>query len=305
MTSSTDPRSVISETVTDVAVVPGTGVSLPALRANPPVRETVVLWENVSIGPMEDAETYFEACEPCGLNHKRYRQFGAWYAFARRDAQGGSFQWDPDGMIQQIIALSRYVRPNAACTEYAARRFDRDFADPIIAPLPVADRFIAYEYRRPDERGWLDTADAYALAYLAQSFFENRPFPDRIRTAMWTSEYLVRVRFAHIHHILVVTALEALLKAGRKNTTSQFVERVVALANELNVEGVTKELALSAYRDRSGNVHGSQQRVSSLEDVMPLQDVLRATIKRAIEERDFCSRFESDVAIQTAWPMPR
>lgn len=290
------------EEVIDVAVIPGTGLWHRQFVDAPPVREAVQIWGDLTLGPISDPDRFFAACGARGENFDPHRQFGALYAFQRRDAPGGSFQWDPDGLIQQTIALSRFVRPNSHCTEYAARLIDRE-AKPIIAPVPLEARYYAYAYQRESERGWLDLADAEALAHLVTCFFANRPFPERLRTAMWTAEYFVRVAFQHIHHMLVVTALEALIKTSQHRSTRQFASRVAALAEDLSVPGVNEELAVRAYKARSDAAHGEQQTVGDPNELSLVEDVLRAAVRRAVEDPDFCALFSSAESVEARWPL--
>jgi hypothetical protein len=123
-------------------------------------------------------------------------------------------------------------------------------------------------------------------------------------------------------------ALEALFKTERFDATRQFVARIPRVAADLGIDGVDATFADRMYDARSDWVHGSHVRLFAsgtdrqpdattdtdsaptneerrvLEDVARLQDVLRAVVRRCIQEPGFRGIFEDDDAIRDRWPVP-
>ena len=107
---------------------------------------------------------------------------------------------------------------------------------------------------------------------------------------------------------LVVAALESLVKVGRESLTQQFAQRVPALAKDLGVE-LSVEECEEVYNDRSALVHGAGVDLSQAHDeeefgrrFNSLQEVLRRTVRLAIEDLGFAVVFEKDETIRERWP---
>lgn len=247
------------------------------------------------------------ACEPRGLNFVARRQFGQLYSFVRRDAPPPDGAWDPDGALNAAISLSRLVRTNAHSTRYAARVTTRPGAPIEIAPARSSARWSAW-VQLPSERGWLDADEAKELAHLAETYWAHiDDLPPRIRHGLWMAEYAARIYWLDICWPHVVTALEALVHTGRKQSTAQFVERVVALGHELGVPGIDKEFCVRAYDLRSAGVHGERvpfhDKPEAAEELDRLLTVLRRALRRAIEAQDFREGFSSDESVRQHWPL--
>ena len=71
------------------------------------------------------AGVVMDASEPAGENLTSHRQWGQLHSVAREiDADEfaeSHWNYDADGLLNELAALSRLVRDNAICTEYAAR----------------------------------------------------------------------------------------------------------------------------------------------------------------------------------------
>lgn len=101
---------------------------------------------------------------------------------------------------------------------------------------------------------------------------------------------------------------EALLKIGRNDAKQQFAQRVPPLAAEAGIE-VTREECTRIYDDRSALVHGSNVDLSVPHELDEfgrlfalLQEALRRTVRRAIEDRAFAASLEDNAAITARWP---
>jgi hypothetical protein len=111
------------------------------------------------------------------------------------------------------------------------------------------------------------------------------------------------------------TGGQALLKVGRDGLKRQFAQRATALADELSIDGVTEEFCAEMYDARSDWVHGAHVRLfttsgegpetdeqwRALGEIAKLQDLLRAAVRRCLEER--CKM--AAVAVGTTDSRPR
>jgi hypothetical protein len=124
--------------------------------------------------------------------------------------------------------------------------------------------------------------------------------PDRIRRALWIYEYSSWTNDAGIRWALIVTGLEALLNTGGNETTAQFKIRIANLAKRLQLDmSLTK--ADQAYDLRSRVVHGcaiQDLKEKELKLYDKLDELLRQSIKKAIEDEQFRKIFESDSEIK-------
>lgn len=127
---------------------------------------------------------------------------------------------------------------------------------------------------------------------------------------------------------ILVSGLESLLSAQDGELTKQFAARVSAVAEELEIDDVDEAFCREMYKARSQWVHGSHVRLVSnglekdevqqagliegpMDDqerkvsskIALLQDVLRATVRRCIEDREFRDVFEQRRTIRERWPL--
>ena len=91
--------------------------------------------------------------------------------------------------------------------------------------------------------------------------------------------------------------------------TAQFSQRVSALAGDVGVS-LTEQRVRDLYDDRSALVHGADVDLSQPHDrsefeqgFIALQETLRRTVRRALEEPRFAAEFESPVRITARWPV--
>jgi hypothetical protein len=293
--------------------------------------EKVELGGGITIEELDHdlAELVMNACSPRGHYFVPVRQFGQRYSFVKevslQEWEKRHFTWDTERTLEDALTLSRLVRDNGYSTEYAARLIDYEDGQRCVVYVPYREDKAIYRLRRGRE--WLDAAEGRELAALLAAYWECREdLPPRVREAMWRMAFGSRIRWADMLVPILVSGLEALLKIGRRDLTQQFRRRVSALAVDLDVGGMTEDLAEQLYDGRSDWVHGSHVQLfvgpgsaaevqddepegpqtrdeeSAFAAVAVLQDVLRRAVRRAIEDPDFRQVFDADETIGKRWP---
>ena len=273
--------------------------------------------------PDDQAELVMNACTPRGHHFVPIRQFGQRFSFVREldvsEWDRHPYAWDRDGVMTDALMLSRLVRDNAYSTEYAARIIDFHDGQRIVACTLRAELDHVYRVRRT--RDWLDYDDAADLRESLAAYWSIRDMPPRVARAIWRTEYASWIKWADLILPVLVSGLEALLKTERHPATRQFKIRVAALAEDLNLDGITEEFCEGMYDARSDWVHGNRvelfaggshggeggpandEQRDAIASVARLQDVLRAAVRRAIEDPAFRDTFEADDAIRARWPI--
>ncbi len=120
--------------------------------------------------------------------------------------------------------------------------------------------------------------------------------PDRIRRALWIYEYASWTNDAGIRWAFIVIGWEALINVGPERTSNQFKTRIVTLAKKLEIE-ISGTKADQAYALRSGVLHGSAFQDLTGKDLElydKLDELLRGSVRKAIEDEPFRKVFESD-----------
>jgi hypothetical protein len=337
------PTSAAVVCVRDVLIWTTSDVDVPMeeVRAHPPIgmrfsgiaesRDPVELGRGLRLDRLskEDAELVMNACNPRGHYFAPVRQYGQRMAFIRdfsvdewRDAP---FRWDPDDVIWDALSLSRLVRDNGQSTEYAARIADfEDGEQTVVYTLPSESKH-AYRLRR--DRDWLDPDEGRELGRLLDAYWESRDeLPSRVRRAMWRAEYASWLKWADLALPILVGGLESLLKTERHQATHQFKNRVAALAQELDFDGIDGDFCERMYDARSEWVHGAHVRLFStgleaqqaadqgaqegprdaeqrhaMADIARVQDVLRRAVRRCVEDEAFRTIFADDDQIRSRW----
>ena len=309
--------------VTDVIVCASSYDDVPVdeIRAHPPVGmeprslfeaavPEVDLGDGIKLASYAHGEEIFQACGG-GQNFKPARQFGQLYSFVRErgytDVDDTLFGYDEDGRLHQALALSRLIRDNGFSLQYAARVIEQPGRERMIRPAGATDGSAAY--RVLPGREWLDGPEAEALAGLLAKYHDVT-LPPRVREALWRAEYATRMARIDMMTFAIVSGLEALVKVGFSRSTSQFKRRVPALAKAVEVEGIDAALCGRMYDARSGWAHGSmvlfdlgdspteEDKRRVLEEVAAVRDLLRAAVRKAIEDGDFRAVFLEDSAIR-------
>ena len=260
----------------------------------------------------EEAEAVMDAATPAGRNFHATRQFGQFYSLVldvpEEAIERRRYGWDPNGAISAALVLSRLVVDNAYCYEFCGRMIERDGAELQIVP-PRFDQPIAFRLR--NDRYWMTVAEAETLATLIEAYIDAAVrLSPRVHTALWHAERSAYARYLDEALVSIVTGLEALLKTDRYRITRQFIERAPQLVAELGLE-IAGDPWQGLYDARSAAVHGARtelyqpDKLGATAPVNPLvvpgiaaQTVLRAAIRRAIEDDDFRSAFIDAEAVR-------
>lgn len=311
--------------VRDVAIVPtGTDdASVAEYRDHPPAIG-FNLGHEVSIQRLseDDYKLLMAACVPRGHFFFAVPQWGQRYAIVRQvdlaTYRAEPYGWDPGGKLAAALALSRLVRDNAHCTEFAGRIVDHADGEQQIIPLTGFESRLAYRYSRT--RDWLDATDAGALRAFLDSYWAVEPnWPERVRLGIRYCERASQSPYLSESQPRLVTAFEALFNTDSTYVSRQFRERVRAVARELGIDGISGKFLDRMYDFRSKAYHGDEIPLVSgdpkvhpqlgdakqrlLADASRLQTVLRAVVRTAIENKDFRASFASRDAVRARWPV--
>ena len=198
-----------------------------------------------------------DACEPPGYNAPPAQGHDHLYTFVRQDPPAGSTLCDPDGRLQECIAISRLIRPTSIGFKYAAQlRHTPDGELKSIIPGPV-DGFGAYAWIVQTDRDWLDQTDVTALGEFWRQV-DLSSLPARLWRALWYHEYATRTELVEIRCVLVVTGIEALINTGKNQVSKQFQVRFPKLAKRFANLQVSSQDANQAYALRSEIAHGTK-----------------------------------------------
>ncbi len=278
---------------------------------HPPPKLPFVLGPDLrldTLGPL--TEPVIEACTLPGFPPGGIDPRFIPYAFVRSnppdDGLGGR-GWDPDERITRAVALSRLVWPNSVWFEHTAR-IELDGAGELRAVRPIVARRKAY-VADPTARPWLTQAEAQALAFLLARYEAldlPRPTQARLPTALWFAEHVAQTEFFEIRWVETVTALEALLATSGERIAAQFTVRFPALAKALGFTWATRTQARKIYEIRSAIVHGAHRQDAprgreTNELRLKVEEVLRAALRKAIEDDEFRASFDSNEAISYRW----
>lgn len=260
------------------------------------------------------AERLLRATDLRGEDWAPTRQYHVVHAYVRTvwDARNGGapdhlYHWDAEGRLYTCVQLSRLIRDNATSTEHAVQRLIRGDGSECLVPFDGFDSHVAYRLY-PERSGWLDVNEARELRALLAAYWDGPPLPERVRRAMRCTESVTRERYLEDALPLVVGGLESLVKIGRAYVATQFAQRVSALADDVSA-AITEARCRDLYDDRSALVHGAgvdlsrpHERDAFEQGFIQLQETLRRTVRRALEDRGFASEFQEDNRIRARWP---
>jgi hypothetical protein len=285
---------------------------VPAGREGPVEMGAGVTLESID---RELADRLFDAAGLRGENWSGgYRQFYAIQAYVRHvwrqgdDVNFGLYTWDHDARIWPTVQLARLVRDNATSTEYAVRRLIHRGGTERLVPFAGFDSHTVYRLY-PGRSGWLDVAEAAEIRALMDAWWAEPVLPSRAARALRRVASVTDRRYLEDALPVVVGGFEALLKIGRDYAKQQFAQRVPQLAADVGIE-LSREECASVYDDRSALVHGSVVDLSVPHELdeferlfQLLQEALRRTVRRTIDDRPFAESFEDDASITERWPV--
>lgn len=275
------------------------------------IREPFAITADVEVIPCswEVFHAITSACDPPGANRGRDADLRApLYLFARTNApRSPHSEWDSDEKLQLCIALSRVVRPTSLGFEYAARLVgDLHSGEFELIPGPVRG-FGAHAWISEPERDWLSPSDLTRLREVASKFFDDPlPQPSRLWQAFWFFEYTAQTERLHIRWLFVATAVESLLCTDTSQSTRHFTRRLPAMAQMVSPAPFSKDDASRMWGIRSAISHGSKRGGLGEEDLAVyrrVEEILRATLERAILDKTFRAIFASIESINAAFPV--
>ncbi len=311
--------------VRDIAIVPTGTDDAPVeeYRDHLPA-DGVDLGHGVSIEHLSDDDynLMMAACVPRGHFFFNVPQWGQRYAFVLEveldDYEEKPYAWDTKQTLSSALAMSRFVRDNVHCSEFAGRLVEHEDGEQQVIPLIGFELRLAYRYGR--DRDWLDANDAAELRTLLDRFLQVEPaLPSRVRRGIRNCDLASQTPYLSESQPRLVTGLEALLNTGPRHVSKQFQERTCALATELGINGVSGQMLDRMYDFRSKAYHGdeihllsgdpnnqpeiAEQHRELVGEARLLQRVLRATVRKAIEDDDFRGVFEEDERVRQHWPV--
>ena len=273
--------------------------------AHPPV-DSAELGRGVILGTLESGEIQLiqNACSRRGHFFYPHGHDGVRYVLWRDVTEQALSEnglvaagWDDEQIIFTAVALSRWIRDNAAGTEIVARLVDYESGGFQVRPQELFES--SHAYRLPlIERDWLDAGDATVLRSLLDAYWRRRDdLPERVSRAIWRAELASWSRWLDQTVLLVVGAFEALFATRINDLTANFKRRLALLAEMVGVEGVDADFAERIYVARSEGVHGgsvglfSQWNAAATEDVRLAISLLRNTLRTLVMHEDFALHF--------------
>lgn len=255
------------------------------------------------------------SCEPCGENLSKNRQFGAIYGVCRPEAPSPSeSKFDPDGLLNACIALSRIVYPTSFGLDYAARiRRQSDGTRTIIPGIPF--NLNPHAFVSDERSNWLVPNNVPLLRDLVAAYL-RQDAPQRVRSAMWHHESAFREYFVSSRWAILVTGLEALIHVrGEKDPTNVkrhagstrvFAQRLSAVAVALGLTLIDDAMLREIYRRRSEIVHGVglvalDSETKSLYESTEL--LLSRCVREALLNPAFSVQFATDTSVTSAFPL--
>ncbi len=295
----------------DVVVQTNANVfSNPLFDSDPPLPDRFAVGDSLWIGKIEHeaARIIFDLNEPSfhGMP-KPVTQFAQLYSYIHEiKGPGNPFEWDPDGRLQNCVAVSRLLIPTSVSLRYAGRiRYNTDSSIADISPANIRGVSIDTYLSAKPQRDWLTERDGIRLRGLIAKM-DSKPIPSRASRALWYHDYATRTYYVEVRWTLVATALESLVRVERNRSTLQFKKRVPQIATEIGVAHFGLAEAGRAYDLRSRLAHGQQLGGFTGPDrdlYDRMETVLRCAILRSIEDNEFAETLGDDQKIKKRWPL--
>ena len=271
----------------------------------------------------DQAERVMNACSPRGHYFHPVRQYGQRYTFVadvgRDEWEAHLYRWDADGLLTDVLAMSRLILDHGYSTEFAARIIEREDGEQTVMPLWTGRAV----YRLRHTRDWMTIGEVRELRELLAAYrARGESLPARVRRALWNVDYGTTVRWLDIRLPLLVIGFEGLISTSDSLVRKQFAERVPQVANSAGIDGITSSLCKAMYDARSRWAHGSHIGLKRETRTQPdpeapeisasdglarkvglLEHALRGVLRRCIEDREFAERFDSPDRIRESWPV--
>jgi hypothetical protein len=275
--------------------------------------------------PDELRDTVYRLCEPSEEPDERvFRQYGQLYTaalFMGPSLPGTLGGWDGYGFLSKFVTFSQLIHPTSIGFGSTAV-FTYGPEGKLLKAEPGPCRGITEQaFVVPNTRNWLSKAECDTLKNLFRNTDINS-LPDRVARAHWSLQHAAYQYFFEVRMMLVASGLDALVHVrtpGNKlRTGAQFTGRSVALARELEV-AFTIDDAKAVWAHRSDISHGRDpwealKNAGRMPPVLtkdqPLvqryiacEQILRSTVLKSLTEPSFASKFQSDVSVESAYPV--
>jgi hypothetical protein len=267
------------------------------------------------------------ACSRRGHYFWPVRQYGQLYSFRREveraEWEQHMYHWDREGVLGDVLQLSRLILDHGWSNEFAARVIEHDDGQQQIVPpyqgFPV--------HRVRPTRDWLTATETDDLRALLAQYWQVRDgLPGRVTQAMWKAEFMCRVQWLDIRVPLLVIAFEGLISTSHSLVRRQFRERAPRVADAVGAQGITAELCDRLYRARSRWAHGAHialtpstpqptvetdargeaEETGAAEltgEITLFQHALRQTVRRCIEDPELARVFSDGNQVRNRWPV--
>ena len=289
-------------------------ISDETFRAHPPLQGKLDLGDELWVGSLghKTVLAIFDACTPKGLNLNPPAEYGYRYLFVRESSVAGvpSLSWDEDRKLRDCILLSRLIQPTTISTRFSARLSYRNGVDselPLMIVPGDTQGMSAFAWvNGPYWRNYLTNEDGLALARLI-SRYKYEDLPMRVRRALRYFELSCLTYYPDARLTQIVVGLESLINTHDKDVKRKFKKRIAKLSTEFG-KLIPDDIAGRAYSYRSSLVHGQSLDWDNISSdfkniYAALELLLRQVLKKCILETAFRSRFESNVSIDTAYPV--
>lgn len=306
----------------DVLVIPLR--EFPGSLKHPSVSQEQVFANGVHLGPadQEEALLVFNACSPRGHNFFTRNANESRYVFWRSvdidelNSAEARMRWDVEGAISRTIQLSRYIRDNSHWIEFAARIIEYENGLKQVLPFSSSYPECRSQVHRllPDDPGYLSDDECAELATLIEKDGgRSQKLPQRVSAAMFFAEY---ASFSNSIEPFIATlymSIEALLNTTDVQVSKQMKKRLPLLAQAVGVAGMSNTLADKIYDARGIVIHqvhdfpllvDQPSKFAELAKRAALvQRIVRATIRRCIEDASFAASFDSTSSVDAAFPV--
>lgn len=260
-----------------------------------------------------------------GVNFDPAPQYGERYSFILRNEEYDptkNKQFDEKSILLEILALSRLIHPTSVSFFFSLRIVTDDSGN--VNKIMPGDFYgdATAAFHAHESRNYLTFNEVHELKNLFEIYKKRGIEKSRVGNAFFYFELANRYEYIERRWIYVCIGLESLVNTSSERSTKQFVERVHRLSKCIcpYSKRISKSKAKKMYDLRSKLSHGQIRSVRELagqdkDEVKQnvekqhillyrkMEDVLRLSIKKAIEDESFYNFLNSKKLIDKEWPI--
>ncbi|MDQ3604980.1 MAG: hypothetical protein M3418_02140 [Gemmatimonadota bacterium] len=148
------------------------------------------------------------------------------------------------------------------------------------------------------------------------ALYDPALLPKRVKSAFFYLEYVAWTYYIDMRWPMLVTAAEALVHVSNEmdprdsrryaGSTRVFIDRMMGIQDVLGPLGFTEPELRAIYQERSGLAHGQDFSGIGPDErrrYRMLEEGMRAIFRSAIEDAPFRALFDTDAALQQAFPL--